>query len=195
MDQITVVPNAPGITQMGNRDPAVMKACFPESPMYGGAGSTGTGGPATPAYDDAEEVKAFAIALLQTTGGDELGDNYSTAYYDIAGWSRDYSANGAPNITEVTTGAGGLPGTPWVPNPASPGPGSVDPSDLLATSPDLLPQITAAQNSFPSTGGGATIGGGVGQGPSATSANIDSLTIGQYMAGYSGVGTQLTYGG
>jgi hypothetical protein len=43
---------------------------------------------------------------------------------------RDYAD--APNIDDVETGAGGLPASPWVPNPTSPGPGSMNPTDQPA---------------------------------------------------------------
>ena len=39
-------------------------------------------------------------------------------------FNRDY--DGAPDMAEVKTGGGGLPASPYVPNPVSPGPGSLD---------------------------------------------------------------------
>ena len=52
------------------------------------------------------------------------------AYYGITDYSPDYVD--APNLEDVETGAGGLPGTPYIPNVASPGEGSDLPSDLPA---------------------------------------------------------------
>jgi hypothetical protein len=52
----------------------------------------------------------------------------AASYYGIDNFSSDY--NGAPNLSEVKTGPGGLPGTPYVPNTASPGEGSLNPLDL-----------------------------------------------------------------
>jgi hypothetical protein len=48
--------------------------------------------------------------------------------YGLGEWSPDYK--GAPDLSTVETGPGGLPASPYVPNPASPGEGSTSPSDL-----------------------------------------------------------------
>lgn len=37
----------------------------------------------------------------------------------------------APDLADVETGGEGKPASPWVPNPVSPGAGSVNPSDVL----------------------------------------------------------------
>jgi hypothetical protein len=42
-------------------------------------------------------------------------------------FSKDYSDS--PDLNEVETGGGGLPASPYVPNPTSPGPGSINASD------------------------------------------------------------------
>jgi len=41
----------------------------------------------------------------------------------------DYNA--APDLADVETGGEGKPASPWVPNPVSPGAGSLNPSDVL----------------------------------------------------------------
>ena len=45
----------------------------------------------------------------------------------VGSFNLDYT--NAPNLNNVDTGGGGLPATPFVPNPVSPGEGSVNPSD------------------------------------------------------------------
>lgn len=54
--------------------------------------------------------------------------------YCFSSFNRDYA--GAPTIAEVAFGPGGLPGGPHVPNPASPGAGSANPSNMPAPPDD-----------------------------------------------------------
>ena len=82
----------------------------------------------------------------------------------------------APPDQDVTTGAGGLPASPWVPNPVSPGPGSQNPSDLPAP-PD----------GFGETPNGDTYGVGAGAltNPADTALVISEGKIGSYGMGTS----------
>ena len=66
-----------------------------------------------------EEMEALLLNGVVSDGGHTFGT-----------FTRDYSD--APNIEDVETGAGGLPASPWVPNPVSPGPGSMNPTDQPA---------------------------------------------------------------
>ena len=54
--------------------------------------------------------------------------------FGLSDFSLDYK--GSPNLAEVETGAGGLPATPFVPNPVSPGEGKVDPFSIESAAPD-----------------------------------------------------------
>ena len=66
----------------------------------------------------------------------------------------DTSYSGAPNITEgVATGGAGAPASPHVPNPVSPGQGSVNPSDQ-AEAPE---EFGKQRSDVPFTGPGSSL--------------------------------------
>lgn len=75
--------------------------------------------------ENVEEFKKKALKLL--LHGEE-GGNQQTGPVD-----RDFGANATdesrvpPDLRKVETGAGGLPASPYLPNPTSPGEGSSDP--------------------------------------------------------------------
>lgn len=82
-------------------------------------------------FSSVDELRAFFENLV-------LNDNAelraaTAAYYGITGYSPDF--NEAPDLETVETGPGGLPGTPYTPNVASPGPGSTNPTSLPSPPP------------------------------------------------------------
>ena len=81
----------------------------------------------------------------------------------------------APNMGDVETGGGGLPASPYVPNPSSPGEGSTSPSDQ--------PEAPGGFGSTPS----ATPFAGVGSklNPKDSSDAISGQTLGDYGFGKS----------
>ncbi len=81
----------------------------------------------------------------------------------------------APDMNNVKTGGGGLPASPYVPNPVSPGEGSVDPSDQDAA-PEEFGKTPSAT---PFTGVGSQLS------PKASSAAISGQTLGTYGLGKS----------
>lgn len=98
------------VRDMGSSDSATIKASFPGSPIHAGEMT-------------AESVKEdFQSAVIDGTVNDG-GHTFGT-------FSKDYS--GAPDLAQVETGAGGLPASPYVPNPVSPGAGSLNPTDMAA---------------------------------------------------------------
>lgn len=99
--------------ELGSSDLASLQAAFPGSPIHAGS------------IDDAS-VKDQTETLL-VTGDAESG---GAAHYGFASFSRDYVD--APNIDDVSTGGGGLPGSPHTPAPGSPGAGSMNPADIPA---------------------------------------------------------------
>jgi hypothetical protein len=87
--------------------------------------------PGTPGLnEDLGEFKKKALKLLLS--GEE-GGNQQTGPVD-----RDFGANASdesrvpPDLRKVETGAGGLPASPYLPNPVSPGEGSSDPKKKKA---------------------------------------------------------------
>lgn len=93
---------------MGSSDSASLASAFPASPIHNGT------------MDD-DSIKDLAQSLLLdgivNDGGHSFGE-----------FDRDYTD--APVIADVETGGGGLPASPYVPNPSSPGPGSMNAADI-----------------------------------------------------------------
>jgi len=103
----TIVETLPTEAGQGTTSTSTVQACFPASPIHLGE------------ITDDERKAAFQELVLDgivNDGGHTFGE-----------LNRDYVD--APNIADVEWGAGGLPGSPWTPNPVSPGPGSINASD------------------------------------------------------------------
>lgn len=98
---------------MGARDDATLKASFPASPIHSGE--------MTP-ESIAKQFQESVIDGVVNDGGHTFGE-FDLGYTD------------SPDLNEVETGEGGLPATPYLPNPVSPGPGSLNPADQ-AKAPD-----------------------------------------------------------
>jgi hypothetical protein len=98
---------------LGKSDSATVEALFPDSPGLSIA--------------DSNEFKKKALELLLKG---EVVENLQAGTVD-----RDFGANASsesrrpPNLINVETGAGGLPASPYLPNPMSPGAGSSNPAD------------------------------------------------------------------
>ena len=104
--QITVNPPVPDSKQYGTRNDSNLKAMFGGSPIYVGE------------MTDGERRESYRDLVIDGTVLNGLGFN---------SFDRDYSE--APNVRDVETGGGGLPASPYMPNPSSPGPGSVFAND------------------------------------------------------------------
>lgn len=92
-----------------------MKAVFAAQPY-------GTGTP----YDLTDDKQRDAwVAELKDGEINDGGNTFGTVNLDFSG-ATDIKPE------DIKTGPAGLPGTPWTPNTASPGPGSVNPLDLPA---------------------------------------------------------------
>lgn len=146
---VTVTSMGPGLSSTST---ANLNLSFPASPMYTG-------------YNDAAVKDAFTALVLDPVvndGGHTFGE-----------FRRDFA--GAPDLSTVAVGGGGLPGTPYAPNIASPGPGS-NPRNIPASG------ATATLNS--PHGGGSFNGDGL-TSPSATSTRIatQARTLGSYIFG------------
>jgi len=144
---------APSSRALGARDDKTIKAAFAGSPLF-------------ELKDD--DVRAQYQQLVLDGVINDEGHTFGTQ-------TMDYSD--APNMEEVETGAGGLPASPYVPNPVSPGEGSVDPSDL-ADPPEGFGQTPS---STPFVGVGAV------ENPKGTSERAARHTLGDYKLGQ-GVG-------
>ena len=113
------------VKELSRSNTASLRASFPGSPIHTGAMTR-------------ESVQAhFQSEVL--SGIVENG-------YCFSSFDRDYS--GAPKISEeVSGGAGGLPGSSHMPNPSSPGAGTVDPTKQPAP-PDKLQTAKTSRPPF-----------------------------------------------
>lgn len=138
---------------MGKAATNDLKGIYGKSPMYLGD------------LSDESVKEHFQSKVLDATindGGHTFG-TFETGYAD------------APDLNEVKTGGGGLPASPYVPNPSSPGPGSINPTDQ-PEAPDGYGQNAPTQ-----------WGSGVGHAlqPSNSSEKISSQKLGDYVLGKS----------
>jgi len=138
---------------MGRAGSNDLKACFASSPIHTGD---------LTADSIREQYQKDVLDGVINDGGHTFG-TYDPNYVD------------APDLTDVETGGGGLPASPYVPNPVSPGEGSIDPSDQ-AKAPDGFGSTPSAT---PFTGVGSQLS------PKAAAEAISRQTLGQYGLGKS----------
>lgn len=112
--QITVKANPTLKKGKGARNDANLRAAFPQSPIF-----------KEELTEEERKAKFQELAL----DGVVLNGN------GVNSFNRDFE--GAPNLEEVETGGGGLPASPYMPNPMSPGPGSVNAADQQEYTGDL----------------------------------------------------------
>jgi hypothetical protein len=154
----TTVDPAASTRGMGSSDTESLSEAFPASPIHAGDVTRNS------------LEGQFNDLALQGVVKNGLG---------IASYDRDFTGADSgvafPN-GDVATGAGGLPASQYVPNPASPGPGSQNPTDL-----------PAPPEGFGETPNGDTYGSGTGAltRPSDTSKTIARHTLGSYGLGTS----------
>jgi hypothetical protein len=139
-----------GVFAPGSADYAAMRAMYPGSPAYDGT------------YDDAHVVAEFETVSASPIN--DGGHTFGTVNTDFTD---------APDLTTVATGGGGLPGTPYSPTPAAPGPG-MNPRNIPTLDPSHIRQ----------GGGGYGVGDGLAS-PAATSVNIARQRIGNLIFGRS----------
>jgi len=154
----TTVDPAATTSGMGSSSTELMTELYPGSPIHNGTMTRDS------VQTDGDEL------LLQGVVQNGLG---------LPAFSRDFTgadSGVSPPDQDVATGAGGLPASPWVPNPASPGPGSQNPTDL-----------PAAPDGFGTEPNGDTYGVGAGAltNPKDTSQEIARAKLGDFMLGTS----------
>ena len=110
--QTTVNPAAPSDKPLGARNERNLQKSFSASPIYNGE------------LDDDE--RRLTYQELAMDGNVQNGLGLSSFNRDFIGTERDP----VPDLNDVKTGGSGLPASPFVPNPTSPGPGSVFPIGL-----------------------------------------------------------------
>jgi len=151
--QTIVQPSKPANKPMGARNSENLKSIFSASPIHLGD------------LSDEERTDLYQELALD---GEVLGG------LGLNSFNRDYV--NSPDLSEVETGGGGLPASPYMPNPTSPGPGSINASDK----PEFNGSIPNMENNVEF---GSGLGGTVS--PSQTSENIASQTLSSYISGKS----------
>ncbi len=104
--QTIVQPAAAPNKSKGSRKDLNIRSAFPDSPIFKGEMS-----------DDERKKLYQDLALDGTVNGGHGVNSFNRDYVD------------APDLTEVETGGGGLPSSPFTPNLTSPGPGSLNAAD------------------------------------------------------------------
>ena len=103
----TIVETVPTEAAKGSTSTTTVQACFPASPIYTGEMT-----------DDSVKAQYEELVLAgEVNDGGHTFGKFNRNYID------------APNIADVEWGGGGLPGSPYAPNPVSPGPGSMNASE------------------------------------------------------------------
>ena len=133
-------------------DTSMLQGIFPASPLNTGVITDET---ITSEYQD-------ALDKMINDGGHTFG-TFDPNFVD------------APDMSKVETGDGGLPASPYVPNPTSPGPGSMNPTDQ----PKAPDGFGTSPNDTPFVGNGSE------DNPSTTSAQIAGTKLGDFLMGKS----------
>ena len=145
-NMVDTVPSERKLKPLSRTESSTLEKIFPHSPIYTGE--------ITNEERLAEFQKLFEEPI--NDGGHYFGEF-------------DPNFTGAPDYADVETGAGGLPASPWVPNPVSPGP---------SMNASALPEAPAG---FGQTPGGSAAGGqGSRLSPKTSSELISKQTIGDY---------------
>jgi hypothetical protein len=139
-----------GIFAQGSADYQAMRAMYPGSPAYDGT------------YADEQVIATYNEENVSPIN--DGGHTFGLVNLNFAD---------APDLTTVRTGGGGLPGTPYSPTPASPGPG-MNSRNIPTIDPNLIRR----------GGGGYGVGDGL-VSPSETSVNISRQRIGSLIFGRS----------
>jgi hypothetical protein len=113
----------------GKSDLAVLQAAFPGSPVYSG--------------DLTDEVATEQYMNIVTNAEvNDGGHTFGTV---------DLNYTGAPNLADVVVGGGGLPGSPYAPNIASP-PSGQNPADIPASGVDATNLARGSGGAYPGDG-------------------------------------------
>jgi len=154
--QITVNPAAPDDKPFGARNEKNLQKSFSASPIY--------------SNQIKDEERRLTYQRLAMDGNVQSGLGLNSFNRDFVGTEQ----NPVPDLNDVKTGGNGLPASPFVPNPTSPGPGSIFPNDQAPFDGEL----PEAGVEFGSGLGGQTT-------PIETSQQIASQKIGDYISGRS----------
>lgn len=177
MNYNTIVAPPTSGKPLGTRNEQNLKGIFATSPLYSTAEAS---------VDQEGKLKLTPEDLKQwfldhVVNGSVPG---SEGYYGFpAAYDRDFNGSassngGPPDYKDVKTGAGGLPATPFVPNPASPGEGNGVNAESKPEAKDFATQVSAKKPSTPGSGAAANEDS---RNPASTSKAMKTTTLGQLM--------------
>lgn len=119
-------------THLSKNNLSALKSAFPQSPVYLNVADGG--------IDEEERQETFKNRVLD---GEVLNGNGFPVY------NRDFSQNGAPDVPNITEdNAGNQLYSPYIPNPTSPGVGSIDPNDKPMHSVEPPSPLDVADKQF-----------------------------------------------
>jgi len=156
--QIIVQANVPPTKPFGARNDTNVRAAFADSPIYKNE------------ITDQERKETYQDNALNGTVTN--GNGINSFNLDFEGTTQDP----VPNLEDVVTGGGGLPASPFVPNLASPGPGSVSAADQPVYNGEIKDPATNVEF-------GSGLGGTLS--PDASSQRMSQATLGNYISGRS----------
>ena len=147
MSYNTLTANPPKGTTLGSRKESVLQESFASSPIYSKATSS----------PDGEGSIKLTDSDLKTWFIDHVVNGtvpQSEGYYGFdEAYNRDFV--GAPDLTKVEVGAGGLPSTPYTPNPSSPGEGNGVNAESKPEAKKFAADVLAKKPSTPGSGAAA----------------------------------------
>ena len=157
---------------LSTSDTETIRASFPASPLMAIDQLTDNG--------TKDATANPMMAWYQTNVLDGVINDGGHTFGEVSmNFSETLATPAPPALGEAETGAGGLPASAWVPNPVSPGPGSVNPADQGEPPPDF----GTVPNDTPGTGVGSQLG------VVDSSAQQSTATLGSYGLGSSPYGT------
>ena len=155
MNYSTIVAPPVNGKPLGARREQNLKGIFSSSPLYS-EGSAAVPGEGEAKLTPSENTQWF---LDHVVNGAVTG---SDGYYGFTeNYNRDFSGaggsipGGPPDYASVKTGGGGLPATPFVPNPASPGEGNGVNATAVPEAKDFAAQMSTKKPSTPGSGAAA----------------------------------------
>jgi len=151
IDIISTPASLGAVERLSTSDSAKIAGIFPGSPIHNGTMTR---------ESILEDFKSRALNGTINDGGHTFGE-FDTSYAD------------APDISSVTTGGGGLPASPHVPNPVSPGVGSINPNDQ----PAAPEGFGTTRSDIPGSGQGSSLD------PAASSEAISGIDISDLSSG------------
>lgn len=138
----------------GRRNQKNMVGIFASSPLYTQADSNPPEGKLSLTPNGLKQWFVDNVVNGTVPGSD--------GYYGFSeSYSKDFTGAGAsvpggpPDLATVQTGGGGLPATPFVPNPSSPGEGNGVNASAQPEAKDFAAQISAKKPSTPGSGAAA----------------------------------------